>query len=105
MEIQARIPVALAAIHNFIQKHKPDGAQAIQLTAGEARGFLDDDEAHNVDGIEEEEEERTEMQVKRDQIAQEMWESYQHVLAQRLIEDPDSLDEEYDEDVEDNSSL
>jgi glucosamine 6-phosphate synthetase-like amidotransferase/phosphosugar isomerase protein len=101
MEIQARLPVALAAIHNFTQKHKPDGAQAIQLTDGEARGFLDDDEAHNADEAEEEEEERTEMQVKRDQIAQEMWESYQHVLAQRLMEDPDSLDD--DEDDEDAS--
>jgi hypothetical protein len=105
MKIQARIPVALAALHNFIQQHNPDGAQAIQLTGEEERVFLDDDEAHNVDEMaEEEEEERTEMQVKRDQIAQEMWESYQRVLAQRLMADPDPLDDD-DNDDEDDASL
>jgi hypothetical protein len=79
MRIQARIPPALGAIHNFIQIHDPgeiddftyedniDDRQAGGLALGPA----------NVT-------ERMRVASKRDQIAQDMWEDYQGIWGHGL---------------------
>jgi hypothetical protein len=79
MRIQARIPPALGAIHNFIRIHDPgeiddftyedniDDRQAGGLALGPA----------NVT-------ERMQAASKHDQIAQDMWEDYQGILGHGL---------------------
>ena len=84
MDIQARIPPALAAIHNFIRQHDPD----------EIQQFGDDDEDDWMHGVHGDgvgilaegpagEVERDRANERRDRIAQEMWRDYQEVLAER----------------------
>jgi hypothetical protein len=79
MRIQAHIPPAFSAIHNFIQIHDPgkidnfiyedniNDRQAGGLALGPA----------NVT-------ERTQAASKHDQIAQDMWEDYQGILGHGL---------------------
>jgi hypothetical protein len=106
--IQARIPVALCALHNFIRIHDPheeplphraifndnpthqgQPGQAIPRNAdADADAIVGDD----VDAI-----------MFCDRIATEMWEEYQNILLERdLIEVTHSLDIDEDpEDIED----
>jgi hypothetical protein len=85
MDIQARLPPALAALHNFIRKHDPDdladyedaedpdpGARAVGPVAeGElARGLPRVGE-------------REQVNLRRDRIAQDMWAQYQELLRRR----------------------
>ena len=82
LEIQARIPAALCAIHNFIQEH--------DLTEGdleETREFFDE---HHGDGNEFfAPEDPAEAGTMRDQIAEEMWLDYQRVLVERGMQPGD----------------
>ena len=74
IDIQSRIPVALAAIYNFIHDQQPeeDGEDGnededVQLIG---RGVdVDDDETEQKEGLDEDNE-------RRDQIAGEMWAQY-----------------------------
>ena len=87
LHIQARIPAALCAIHNFIIKHDP--AEDITLTDDDndnAPGPLDHDHeasaaaAAEIDTPSE----------RRDNIAQAMWDDYLEVCRQRGIGDMES---------------
>jgi hypothetical protein len=78
MCIQAHIPPALGAIHNFIQIHDP----------GEIDDFRYEDFNFNIDDRQvgglalgpANVTERTRAASKHDQIAQDMWEDYQGIL-------------------------
>jgi hypothetical protein len=90
MPIQARIPVGLAAVHNFILAYDdtdlknyldslPGGG-----TGGEEVGELGDGPISRT--------EYNRASALRDQIAEEMWQSYQAFIA----ENPQVLEEEFD---------
>ena len=78
LEVQARIPAALAAIHNFTCRHKPGEEEEDGEGEGEGDGNEpisgrvknDDDKAEWADvGI-------NELDMRRDGIATVMWEQY-----------------------------
>jgi hypothetical protein len=86
MDIQARIPSALAALHNFILKHDSiewddildmDVEDPIPGTCSEENDF-----GVLVHGATTAQEKR-QSEVRRDGIAQAMWESYQRLLRER----------------------
>jgi hypothetical protein len=97
LDIQARIPASLSAIHNFIRIHNPD--------EGPPPG---EDEAHNdpyngfysgtgTGNVAAAVAEAGEAAEKRNQIAQDMWDDYQRVCQERGIdEDEDLSDSEHD---------
>jgi hypothetical protein len=70
MHIQARIPPALSAIHNFIQIHNP----------GKIDDFTYEDNINDGQVGPANVTERTRVASKRDQIVQDMWEDYQGIL-------------------------
>jgi hypothetical protein len=77
MEIQARIPPALCALHNFIRRHDPsdieDYIDATDLPGGHANGPGIGDLAERAITVTE----RERAHLERDRIAQAMWDSYQ----------------------------
>ena len=102
LEIQARIPAALAAIHNFICLHDPNDDDEPHIVNGDTLhdpGHFSD-ESDCIYTPDEEVDER------RDQIAQAMWNDYQRVCEEREISFDDSdeasnSDDELDELYED----
>lgn len=76
MEIQARIPAALCALHNFIRRYDPteldDYPEPVDFANGYANGAEIGDLATQAINAAE----RDRMGIKRDQIAQDMWNSY-----------------------------
>ena len=93
VHIQARIPAALCAIHNFIIIHDP--AEDIILT--------DDDNDNPPVDHDHEASAAAAAEIdtpseKRDNIAQAMWDDYLEVCRQRGIGDEDSSDESMAED-------
>ena len=83
MQIQAQIPAALCAIHNFISHHDPDEDEMEDFDDG----GNDEHRAYNEEAIE--------PSVRRDRIAQEMWDDYQRLLEARQ-EGTESDDDEFD---------
>ena len=97
LDIQARIPAALCAIHNFISAH-----DLHEDTLAETQDFFDDSrygsyESYHMEGVEEEE---TGPSIKRDNIAQEMWDDYRNVLNARAAQELDLSDDEFGSDDE-----
>ena len=95
LDIQAQIPTALCAIHNFIHIHDSDEGELL-----ETRDLHNQD--HNIFSevsIEEEEELGIEMSAKWYQIAQAMWLNYQQVLIEADVQDFDPLDDELSDEV------
>jgi len=81
MEIQARIPAALCVLHNFIHEHDPaaivdEGYDFEDLRVvhedGPAVGELSQRVANDQDW--------QQAATRRDEIAEEMWQDYQHRL-------------------------
>ena len=96
LQFQARLPAALVTIHNFILEHEP-----IDDQTSEANVVIDAVQILN-DAYDTQEEVLDELDastaaVRRDEIAQRMWEQYQQVLAQQLIDGGN--DEEEDEEL------
>src|ERR1700678_720514 len=94
MQIQAQIPAALCAIHNFISHHDPD--------KDEMEDFDDFDDGGDGDDGENDEhraynEEAIEPSVRRDRIAQEMWDDYQRLLEARQEERQEGTESDDDE--------
>lgn len=99
LEIQARLPVALAAVHNFILYHEPlDQPEATtEGNAGaEVHGRLDPD--HRASSMEAEDDE--EGDERRETIANAMWEEY--VVLRRRAGIPVAGDVGSDVDMEDD---
>ena len=86
LEIQACIPAALAAIHNFICHHEPGEDEVInneELIGGMVEN--DDDDVEWTDGGVDEQD------VRRDSIASAMWEQYQSEYANQGLPPPSGM--------------
>ena len=87
MEIQARLPAALSAIHNFTRDHDPE--------ISEDKGPNINNEIYHQGGggyfelVEDEDEEGKAMQ---DNIAEHMWRDYQDYMADGGSEDYESFE-------------
>jgi len=90
MYIQARIPAALCAIHNFISIHDP--AEGAIYAGDDNAGDTPVDHDHVASAAEVDT-----PSARRDQIAQEMWEDYLAVCWERGIGDDENELEEDDE--------
>ena len=89
LEIQAQIPAALAAIHNFIHIHDPDDeGPLIANNDNSSHDYSHEDcgpiFTHNNEDVDEQ----------QDQIAQAMWDDYQRVCEERGIEAVESEDDD-----------
>ena len=91
IQIQARIPAALCAIHNFIRIHDP--AKDEILTADDDDDNMPIDHDHEASAAATAEIDMP--SARRDGIAQAMWDDYLAICQQRGIrnEDSDSGDE------------
>lgn len=99
LEIQARIPAALAAVHNFISIHSPHEKPISTTTSDHARVQMYDNADEDFGGEPDNED------LRRDMIAQKMWDDYvllREDLAERGI---DSELESEDEDDESEDGL
>ena len=78
MAIQARIPPALTAVHNFIRIHDKDEIHEFgdDIEDGEPGDRNYGELAQGPAGCAE----KTRAQAKRDQITQAMWDSYQELV-------------------------
>jgi len=88
MAIQARIPPALCAIHNFIRIYDPTEIHEFDEDTQELNPADQDvevygDLARGPAGAVE----KSRAEIKRDGIAQAMWESYQQLINNRLHDD------------------
>ena len=98
LEIQAWIPAALCAIHNFIRTHDTDDTDDI-LTEPEFIDHASDDhdDASIAAAVE-----ADRSSNRHDIIAQQMWDDYMRICSKRGInEDEEDDDEEDDEDDDD----
>jgi DDE superfamily endonuclease len=103
LDIQARIPAALAAIHNYICSHsdanddnplRMNGGDMPAVNAGHDDPNEDDGPIFNDDNVDE----------RRDQIARAMWDDYQKVCEERRNVGTDgstALDSASDDDSDD----
>lgn len=94
LDIQAQIPAALCAVHNFIRAHDFNEGP---LTGGDEQHRQFDDypeAAADQPGLGEES--GSDGLGRRDEIAQEMWKDYQRVCRERGFDDVD-VDDEDDE--------
>jgi len=84
--MQARLPPALAALHNFIQKHDPDDITTFDSvedsqpgTRAEGSAAAGGELAEGLPGAAE----KRQANDRRARIAREMWTQYQAVLSER----------------------
>jgi hypothetical protein len=96
LEVQARIPAALSVIHNFISIHNPRD-QPISSTTSDAVRMYDDDDDDVVGAPEPDS-----VDLRRDRIAQKMWDDYILVREERGIDGDAVIESDFEED-EDNS--
>jgi hypothetical protein len=82
LEIQARIPAALCAIHNFIKEHDPDEGDLEETREFSDEHHRDENEPFTPGDPEE-------TGTMRDQIAEEMWLEYQRILAEQGMQPGD----------------
>ena len=80
MDLQARIPAALAAIHNFIRIQDPEELTDIAEAEDSERGFVSGELATGQPRRAEKEQ----ANARRDKIANAMWAQYQAELLHRL---------------------
>jgi hypothetical protein len=78
LEIQARIPAALCAIHNFIQEHDPNDGEL-----EEGRDAFDEGLGNEGGPPAPEDGTLAVANLLQNQIAQDMWVQYQQVLTER----------------------
>ena len=91
LDIQAQIPSALCAIHNFNRKHDLPDSEAFP---NDGAYFDDNDDTDNGPHPTNDAEEDNNASTMRDRIAQEMWEDYLNVLHERGLDFTDPLPEE-----------
>jgi DDE superfamily endonuclease len=81
MDLQARIPAALAAIHNFIRIHDPEELTSFTEPVDLERGFVSGELAAGQTRTAE----KRRATTRRDEIAAAMWAQYQAELQRRGI--------------------
>lgn len=91
MDIQAHIPPALAATHNFIMKHDPTDIDDYDVGPDPNPGFIPDRDPRELADGATTHAEKARAEFKQDEIAQAMWESYQ-ALALILERGEDGLE-------------
>ena len=98
LNIQAQIPSALCAIHNFIRMYD------ILPDTNLDNSLADDPDSEDLDvgPFTGDEEDDVDAGCFCDQIAEEMWEDYVHVLAERCIEAVEFNSKDSDVDVTDS---
>jgi hypothetical protein len=79
MDLQARLPAALAAIHNFIRDHDPEELNDLSEAEDLERGFISGALADGQPGRAE----REQANERRSEIASAMWIQYQAELQRR----------------------
>lgn len=82
MQIQARIPPALGAIHNFIRIHDPREIDGFEF---EGFNFEGDEDVGTLAVGPAGPAERSRAVTRRDEIAQAMWDNYRRILLERGI--------------------
>ena len=94
MEIQAQIPAALAAVHNFICHYDPDKINTVPEGAGtDDHRFGPEHAGSSHPGTDMDVHTPTaEVIQQQDQIAEEMWNSYIEVLAQEAYNNENNVD-------------
>jgi hypothetical protein len=85
LEVQAWIPVALCAIHNFIQEHDLDEGEM-----EEGRNAFNENSGNEGEPIIPEPEGEIVASLLQNQIAQDMWDQYQELLIRRRAPVEDS---------------
>lgn len=115
MDIQARIPMALCAIHNYIRIHDPAEAESDLVGDTPAEFFVDDNDHSGSGGADvfpqaAEGLVAGEASLRHDQIARAMWDDYLHVLAERGLDDnsesgTSDFDFDFNDDDDDNDVL
>lgn len=111
LEVQARIPAALASLHNFISIHNPHDQPISSTTTGtnNVQMYNDDDDDFTSIGAE-----RDNTDLRRDRIAQKMWDDYVLLCMERGIDSEAALESDLEDDedesegegeVEDNEEL
>jgi hypothetical protein len=100
LEVQARIPVALSALHNFIRIHDPEEGSLSDIHNHlELNGADGNDDRIEVEVREHQEE----VDARRNRIAEAMWVDYQHICQERGqvdIDYPMDSDDELDDEEE-----
>lgn len=91
MGIQARIPAALAALHNFILKHDSDlelniYADAWDPAPGYSTAYGQSSSHGNLSESLVSPEEKARADQRRDEISQAMWDSYQEFIQEHLTD-------------------
>lgn len=94
MDIQARVPPAMAALHNFFLKHDPVEREDIQETEIEdpMPGYRADADYGALAAGATSDAEKERAETLRDEIADAMWVSYQAILTER----GEAFEEHYD---------
>jgi hypothetical protein len=95
MEVQTKIPAALSAIHNFIQKHDRDEGQLPSEDFIDAMWESNDIGSADVGGCAD-----GGGADLRDEIAAAMWQDYQHILAERNLDAEDNEDYLSDDEID-----
>jgi hypothetical protein len=99
MDIQARIPAALCALHNFIREHESDDDDQTLNQDGMAGIESDNDTAPEQAAGPDTTDKDDIMAVRRDAIAQSMWDDYQQrILGRHLDADDVGTDNDSDDD-------
>ena len=93
LEVQARIPAALAALHNFISIHNPHDQPISSTTSDTVRMYDYVDEDFMATGAE-----ADETDLRRDMIAQKMWEDYVQLCEERGIDNEAAIESDLEED-------
>ena len=88
MDVQARVPPAMCALHNFILFHDPSDIDNYVTGSDEEDGDpnpgrTEDNDFGVLANAAVTSGEKTRAEEKRDKIAQEMWDDYQRVLRER----------------------
>lgn len=105
LNIQARLPAALCAVHNFISAHEP--LADIPLAGGDFGDLGDDGGPNDHDHIASAGAAAAADQpsARRDQIALEMWNNYLRVRCERGMPVVDDDDEDSSEDMTDGEEV
>jgi hypothetical protein len=104
LEVQARIPAALASLHNFISIHNPHDQPISSTTTGtnNVRMYDDVDEYFTSMGADSAEHRDTDL--RRDRIAQKMWDDYVLLCMERGIDSEAALESDLENDEDESES-
>jgi DDE superfamily endonuclease len=100
VKVQAQIPSALCAIHNFIKVHDPKEDELPNLGNSEYSSSIPNPGDDGVRQVNYAEDDVFDVADRRDTIAQDMWDSYQNVLEARALAGDEDDEDEFEGDNE-----